>query len=253
MRLGIIGVGHLASALVKGVLRTGFLTAENIVLAPRGHSAQLRAQFGCTIAEDNAGLVNACDTVLLAVRPQDAVAAVSGLPWRSDQIVLSACAGVSIADLAPYVQAAQVVRIMPTIAAQFGESATLVYPALPQLAPLLAALGKSYELKSEDHFEVGSVSAAIFGWAQALIGASSDWSSDKGMDRAQARALIAQTFISAGTMVAKTDEPVSQLLDSLATPGGITEAGLKHLENTAAIEAWNGAADAALGKLEKRR
>ena len=40
---------------------------------------------------------------------------------------------------------------------------------------------------------------------------------------------------------------------SLATPGGITEAGLTHLESTAAIEAWNGAADAALGKLEKRR
>ena len=132
-------------------------------------------------------------------------------------------------------------------------SKVLIHPALPQLAPLLAALGKSYELGSEDQFEVGSVSAAIFGWAQALIGASSNWSADKGLDSAQARALIAQTFISAGTMVAKSDEPVALLLASLATPGGITEAGLKHLQSTAAIEAWNGAADAALGKLEKRR
>lgn len=251
MKLGIIGVGHLATAFAKGLLGAGHMPALDIVLSPRGQSIQLHQQFGCLIARDNASLVEQCDTVLLAVRPEQAVAAIADLPWRSDHVLMTACAGVSTQALAPFAAQAKLVRIMPTVAAEFGESATLIYPGLAQLTPLLDAIGKSFVLDSEDQFEVGSVSAAIFGWAQALIQASSAWSAQRGMDEDQARALLAQTFVSAGATVAGSELPVSKLLDNLATPGGITETGLNHLDDAGAIEAWNGASNAALAKLEK--
>ena len=144
------------------------------------------------------------------------------------------------------------VTIMPTIAAEFGESATLIYPPRPDLEPFFEAIGKTCALENEEQFEVGSVSAAVFGWAQALIKASSEWSAHKGLHEDLAKALLAQTFISAGTTVAASDLSMTKLLENLATPGGITEAGLNHLQISGAFDAWDGANDAALAKLEKQ-
>ena len=251
MKLGVIGVGHLSTAILKGLVRAAFIPAGDIVLSPRGHSNDLSKQFGFDVAESNANLVEDCDTILLAVRPKDAVSAVNGLPWRSDHVLMTACAGVSTSELLPVLAGAKVVRIMPTIASEFGESATLVFPEMPQLQPFFSALGKSYVLDDEDQFEVGTVSAAIFGWAQALIMNSNDWAAKNGMNADQARQLLAQTFISAGTIIAEKDQPVAEILKSLATPGGITEAGLQHLENTQTIRAWEEASEIVLKKLGK--
>ncbi|MEO0910583.1 MAG: pyrroline-5-carboxylate reductase dimerization domain-containing protein, partial [Pseudomonadota bacterium] len=170
---------------------------------------------------------------------------------KSCDVETPARAGVSTSQLLPVVAGAKVVRIMPTIASEFGESATLVFPETPQLETFFSALGKSYVLDDEDQFEVGTVSAAIFGWAQALIMNSNDWAAKNGMNADQARQLLAQTFISAGTIIAEKDQPVAEILKSLATPGGITEAGLQHLENTQAIKAWEEASEIVLKKLVK--
>lgn len=252
MRLGVIGVGHLSSAIVKGLLRAEWAPAEQIVLSPRGHSAELGQQFGFTVADSNASLVAQCDAVLLAVRPKDAVAAITGLPWRADHVVITACAGVSIAQLSPVAGAAHIVRIMPTIAAEFGASATLVYPATSPVQTMLSTLGPCFGLDDEVQFEVGTVSAAIYGWAQALMMASSEWAAAHGMDADQARALLAQTFVSAGITVAETDLPMRQILANLATPGGITEAGLQHLDSAGALQAWDAASEIVLHKLQDK-
>lgn len=251
MKLGIIGVGHLATALLKGLQSSQFLASDDIILSPRGSSKSLAADFGFRIATDNASLVETSDTILLAVRPRDTLEAIRGLPWRADHVLLSCCAGVPTAALSPLIGKATVVRMMPTIAAEFGQSATLIYPSMPRMEPFFGAIGKTYALENEDQFEVGSVSAAVFGWAQALIKASSDWSTQKGMPEDQSKALMAQTFISAGTTVAASDLSMTTLLENLATPGGITEAGLNHLNNTGALGAWDGASDAALARLEQ--
>jgi len=52
-------------------------------------------------------------------------------------------------------------------------------------------------------------------------------------------------------MVAASDEPMDHLLEHLATPGGITELGLKHLERHEVGEAWSGACDAVVDRLTK--
>ena len=252
MRLGVIGVGHLSSALLKGLLRADWATAEQIVLSPRGHSAELQRDFGFSVADSNESLVAQCDAVLLAVRPMDAVAAITGLPWRADQMLITACAGVSIPQLAPVAGDAHIVRIMPTIAAEFGASATLVFPEMPQVQNMLAVLGPCFVLDDESQFDVGTVSAAVYGWAQALMMASSEWAAANGMEADQARALLAQTFISAGITVAQTDLPMRQILSNLATPGGITEAGLQHLDSAGALQAWDTASEIVLHKLQDK-
>ncbi|WP_255012294.1 pyrroline-5-carboxylate reductase [Roseovarius sp. M141] len=247
MKLGIIGVGHLSVSILRGLLRAGH-APESILLSPRGHGADMARDHGFALAKDNAQIVGACDIVLLAVRPGDAPGAVRGLPWRAGQTMLSACAGVPLAALD--IGAATPVRIMPITAASLGASPTLAYPDAGPARTLLEAIGTVIILRSEAEFEAATVSAAMYGWAQALIRSGADWTAAHGMDATQARQLVASTFTAAGRMIAEEDAPMDDILATLCTPGGITRAGLDHLEAKGAPAAWNGACDLVLRKLQ---
>lgn len=130
-----------------------------------------------------------------------------------------------------------------------GSQPTLLCPPDAQALELLQRLGPAVELADEDQFEVATVSAAIYGWAQALIAAGADWSAANGLDPDTARQLVARTFVAAGRMVSEKDAPVQRLLEELVTPGGITEAGLRHLEGKAVPQAWSQACDIVLARL----
>ena len=247
-RIGFLGVGHLAQEIIAGLLRSG-LPASELVLSSRGYGPELAARHGIDLATDNLELVAVADIVLLATRPCDAVAAVTGLGWRSGQILVSACAGVQLNALRAAAAPAQVARIMPLTASSLGASPTTVYPDLPALRPLLERLGSVIPLSHEAEFETATVSAAIYGWAQMLIGLGRDWSVAHGMAPDAARRLAAETFVAAGRMIAERPETGEALLQSLVTPGGITECGLQVLTAEGVEASWQLACDAVLAKL----
>jgi len=249
-RIGFLGVGHLARCLIAGFLKSG-LPADRMMLSPRGQSKAISAKTGIPVAASNEALIDTCDTVILAVRPAHAVDAVSGLPWRADQTLISACAGIPIAELSAGAPAAAIARIMPVTAAEIGASPTVYFPAVPNVAELVARLGPAIPLSEEGDFETATVSAAVYGWVQKLIQVSADWATAQGMPPDTARQLSAGMFSAAGRVVAASDKPMEDLLAQLATPGGITELGLQHLEQAEVSEAWSGACDAVRERLTK--
>lgn len=248
MNLGILGVGHLAETLLAGLMRSG-MSPEKILLSPRGKGSELAAMHGFDLAQDNADLVRRSDCVLLTVRPAAAQAALTGLPWRDDQIVVSACAGVTIATLAAAATPARIVRIMPLTAAEIGKSPTILYPDLPELRAFLDRLGTPIPVGREEDFEIATINAAAYGWVQSLIGLTAAWSVAQGLAPDTARLLTARTFEAAGALIAEKPEPVAQLLHELVTPGGITERGLHVLEEADVPAAWEEACQAVLDKL----
>lgn len=247
-RIGFLGVGHLAAALVEGFVRAGH-PPSGLRLAPRGQARLLGERHGIAVAADNGELVRDCDLVILATRPADAVSAVAGLPWRGSQVLVSACAGVSLASLEAPAAPARLCRIMPLTASAFGASPTTLFPALPLAAQVLARLGPVLPLASEEAFEAATVTAAVYGWAQALIARTASWQTAQGLDAATARQLCALTFIAAGTMIARSQTPMDVLLSELATPGGITERGLGVLSDGGTPAAWDAACATVLAKL----
>jgi pyrroline-5-carboxylate reductase len=248
MIIGILGVGHLAASMLAGFRRSG-LDPAAFILSPRGKAAALAARHGFQLAVDNRDLVERSDVVILSVRPTHAPEAVQGLPWREGQVVVSVCAGVPLArlDVAP----ARAVRAMPFTASEIASSPTVYFPDLEQARTVLDRLGPSIALASETDFEVATVSAAVYGWAQDLIRNTADWSSARGLDPAIARRLAAMTFVAAGRLIAEKSEPMDQMLEELVTPGGITERGLQVLSARGVPAAWEEACAAVLDKLNR--
>lgn len=249
-RLGVIGVGHLATTILAGLINSGW-RAKDVILAPRGYSAELAERHGFRLATNNKAVVEGSSVVLVAVRPSDAERALEDLPWRPDQLVLSACAGVPLSAIGPAADPAAVTRIMPLTSSELGASPTLVYPAHPAAEAFLSAIGSTIVLSDESQFEACTVSAAVYGWAQMLVRETAEWTIEAGVPEPVARALVARTFVAAGRIIDEKDEPMDHLLDGLCTPGGITEAGLKHLSGAEVPEAWRGACDVVIQKLTK--
>lgn len=248
MTLGIIGVGHLARSILAGLVRAGHPPAD-ILLSPRGGGPDLAGRHGFVLAPDNAALVERSDIVLLSVRPADACHAVQDLPWREGQVLMSACAGVLRASLQAAASGARVIRIMPITAAEQGASPTLAFPLVPEVQPFLDAIGSTIALDSEAQFETATVSAAVYGWAQALIRTGAVWNAQNGLDPSVARQLAARTFVAAGLMQTDESQTMDATLASLCTPGGITEAGLQSLQQSGVPEAWEEACALVLRRL----
>ncbi len=245
MTIGILGVGHLAVSMVNGLMKAG--NSESILLSPRGKAKELAAMHGLDVCRDNRELVERSDIVILAVRPADAVSALEGLPWRTGQLIISVCAGVALSQFPPI--PARIVRAMPLTATQINASPTVFHPDIAEARALIARLGPAIALASEDEFEVATVNAAIYGWAQDLVRQSILWGQSQGVDGLTMRQLVARTFVAAGRMIAETDEPVEAILKDLVTPGGITELGLTVLEQQQQPAAWQAACEAVLERL----
>lgn len=252
MKIGIIGIGHLGSALVRGYVAAGL--GEDLILSPRGRdqTALLRAEFGLQIATDNADVVRQSDVVIIAVRPNDVIDTVRMLPWQEKHTVICAAAGISLGALRGAVVPGIAVRAMPVMASAVNESAIPLYPATGTAVSALGPLGRVTPCESEDAFTSLSALGAWFGWLFALTGATAERLIDQGVQTETARRATADMMRAAGAYIAANPQrDPMDTMRNLATPGGITEAGMRTLNEADAFHPWSNAMNAALERLQE--
>ncbi len=249
-RVAILGVGHLTSHIVPGFMRSPgnyefVLSQRNSELA-----SKLQAEFDLPIATDNGALVDQADMVLLGTRPMDAVDAVRGLPWRRDHKLVSLCAGVTLADLAPVAKPATIVRAMPIIAAMFGSSPTAIYPDDCDVSRLFSLCGTALALGQESQFDAATAMACHASGLLSLIDKMAEWCMNAGLEADVARRFSAEITRASGDMViGRSDVSIEELISELTLPGSVTEAALNHLSDADATGAWQGSADLVMSKL----
>jgi len=248
--VGILGAGHLIKHLMPTLIRSG----HRFVLSTRSTDVvrDLQARFDLETCDDPQAIVDGVDIVILSVRPFQALDLCAGLRFRDGQTVLSLCAGLTLDALEPVLSPARAVRAMPVIAAEFGESPTLLWPDDDACRALLAPCGPVLAMRDEAEFEPASVIACYFGWVQHLIGEISDWSTEQGVPAPISRHLVAQMTRAAGTLVGeRTDASVAQLVEQITPPRSMTGLGLDHLHERDAFGPWREAADHVLAAMKK--
>lgn len=246
-RLGILGAGHFGGYLLEGLLRE--TDPPRVLLSPRGQSAALAARFDCAVAASNAALVEDSDVVLLAVRPPAAPAAVAGLPWRRDHVLVSVCGAVPLAALDA--GHATKVRAMAAASVALGESTVLLWPEDARARAVLARLGPVIAVPDEEALDAGT---AMYGYYAMLFGLMAEgerWIERQGYTPEDARTIVGLAFRGAGGMRLRDKATAPEaILSSLATPGGLTERGLASLSQDGALGAWSRALDAILRRIK---
>jgi len=221
-RIGILGVGELATYLVRGLFRGG--DHPPLLFSPRNaeKAHALTRECDARVCADNAELVTDSEVVIVATRPDQVSEALRDLPWRPTHTLISVAAGVSLAILRDVASPATLVRAMPVSCAAIGESPTAIHPRNEQAQALFERLGPVHVLADEQSFEAASVLGAYYGWVFALMAEVSRWTESAGVPPAQARALVAgMTRGAAATALNDPDRSPAEMLAALQTPGGI--------------------------------
>lgn len=250
MKIGILGVGHLAGYLVQGA------AGHDFVLSPgSGPKAQtLAAAHGCTVAAGNQDVIDRCDHILVCLPAQSGLGTLRGLIFAEDQSVCSAMAGVSQADLAQAVAPARAcVTMMPGHANALGVGPSLLYPPDPDWAGFLAACGPVHELARAQDFETAAVFGALSGASLAFMARLADWFAGQGLDPALARQLVAETLRGNAEVVLQARESLAEICAGVATPGGITEQLVGDLDRDGALSAWAAAMTRVLHRMAPDR
>jgi len=242
--IGVIGVGHLMSYIVRGWMRAD--PELEIILSPRNREVaqELSDAYGLEIAANNATVVKRSDIVVLATRPGDLLDAVSELPWRNGQIAVSVAAGVARSGLERACEPATVVRTMPVTAAEIGESPTTMFPENEDVRDLFERVGNVFAFKDEATFDLANAQGVIFSVFHAGIQSVAAWFEENGLSAGRARELAASAFKATGEMVLSHPErSFDDMVAEYATEGSLTAIALEALRANGGLDGWHDALD----------
>lgn len=238
MKIGILGIGHLAAYLVQGAQGAG----HDFVLSPRsaGKAADLAARYGCSIAASNQAVVDACDHILVCLPAAEGLAVLRGLTFRAGQELCSAMAGVGLEDLRAAVAPAKaIVSMMPGYANAFSAGPTFLHPPHAGWAGFFAACGPVHEIAAPRDFETAAVFGAMSGASVFFMRHLAQWYEAEGLAPATARRLVAETLRGNAEVLLQSDEPLDAICKGVTTPGGITEQLLADLGRDGALDSWH--------------
>jgi pyrroline-5-carboxylate reductase len=242
-KIGMLGTGNMASALVRGLLSSKTLRPDQI----RGsdvraeHLAELEQKYGIKTTTNNSELLAWANVVVLAVKPQviDRVLDQVAGDFSSDTLVISVAAGVPIRAIeARLPSGARVLRAMPNTAAIALAGATGVAPgsrATPEdvkfTKALFDAIGRTVVLDESLIDAVTGLSGSGPAYIMLIIEALADGGVKVGLHRETALLLAAQTVYGSAKLLLETGEHPGRLKDMVTSPGGTAIAGLHTLES----------------------
>jgi pyrroline-5-carboxylate reductase len=241
-RIGMLGAGNMAGALIRGLLASKSVTAEQIVASDvrSEHLKELETKYGIKTFSDNRELAAVSNLVVLAVKPQviDRVLDQMADSFAPDTLLVSIAAGVPIRSLEARLPAhVRVVRAMPNTAAIALAGATGIAPGsratqkdIDITQALFAAVGRSVVIDESLIDAVTGLSGSGPAYIMVIIEALADGGVKVGLHRDTALLLAAQTVYGSAKLLLETGEHPGRLKDMVTSPGGTAIAGLHTLE-----------------------
>ncbi len=234
MKLGIVGLGNMANAILGGIIKSGLFAPSDITgsdkdVAQRESAAE---KLGINICEHNEDALKDSDYVIIAVKPQvyEAVLPEIKKAMKKEQVVISIAPGKTLAYLGDrLVDGAKIVRLMPNTPALVGEGCTgacrnknVTDEEFAFVMKMLAGFGKAYEVKEDQMDAVVAVSGSSPAYVFMLIDAMADGAVAEGLDRATAIKMAAQAVLGSAKMVLETGKHPAVLKDMVCSPAGTT-------------------------------
>jgi pyrroline-5-carboxylate reductase len=238
-QIGFLGGGHMARALIGGLLSRGMSAAQLSVGEPVAQARELLARdFKVRVSADNRAAIDGCELVIVAVKPQEAGKVLRSLApqLRSARPVLvSIAAGIRIASLSAWAGPdVPIIRTMPNRPALIGAGVTGMYAAPGVTADqralaeqVMRAAGLAVWVGRESDLDVvtalsGSGPAYFFLLAELMMHAAIG----QGLEPEAARQLAVGTLHGAGALAQMSDGDLARLRQEVTSKGGTTEAAL---------------------------
>lgn len=256
MKVAFVGGGKMAEAMVAAFIRSGVARPHEIFVGDVSEErrAALKSTHGINTYKENQRLPDLAGTVIMAVKPQDLGAALDEFAGAmgAKHLVISIAAGVRVAALEARLKGARVVRVMPNLACQVGDSMSAFTCGARATAEdrrttqtLLESFGRAEELP-EELFDVvtalGGSGPAFFAYVLQCL---ADAAVRHGMDRDTALTFATQTMLGTARVLQERELAPEDLIASVSSRKGTTAEGMDVLRDSDLADVLGATIDAA--------
>ena len=253
MKLGFIGCGNMAGAMMKGIIGNNIISGDEIM----GYDVleesrqKVKKELGICVASSNINLVEKSEIIVLAVKPQyyeEVISEIRGYV-SEEQIIVTIAPGKTLEwVIGCFGKNVKIVRTMPNTPALVGEGITaaccnefVTKEELEKVVNILKGFGRCEVISEKLMDVVVSVSSSSPAYVFMFIEAMADAAVADGMPRAQAYEFAAQAVLGSAKMVLETGKHPGELKDMVCSPAGTTIEAVRVLEEkgmrSAVIEA----------------
>ncbi len=243
MKIGFIGLGNMASAIIGGMLEKGMVEAGDIVGSEKLPETAKRAadRFGIKAVTDNKAAAREADILFLAVKPNFLSEVIAEIreEVRKETLIVSIAAGRTLSYLKEAFGRPElkIIRCMPNTPALVLEGCTGVSAGdevpgedLDLVVKLLSSFGRASIVPERLMDVVVGISGSSPAYVFMFIEAMADAAVAGGMPRQQAYEFCAQAVLGSARLVLETGTHPGQLKDMVCSPGGTTIDAVRVLE-----------------------
>jgi len=235
-KLGFIGAGKMATAILKGVLASKVFEKENIFISDKNEDAllNLKKEYGVNTCSSNSEVVKNSDIILFAVKPfvlRDVLNEIKPF-LKSEHLVLSIAAGISIKTIKEILGETSIIRIMPNTPALVTCGMSAVCPdenvsseEKDIALKIFGSIGEVITASEKDIDTITAISGSGPAFYYRFIEDIARAGEKLGLDYETALKLSAQTALGSAKMIMDTKVAPEQLIINVTTPGGCTAVG----------------------------
>ena len=241
MTIGFIGAGHMASAIIYGIVSSGEYKKRDIYIFDVNE--ELRRHYiseGFNVVGSEAELVLASNIVFLCVRQPalpGVLNAIRGVV-TSKNVIVSIIAGISIGLIKSVLgQECKVIRSMPNMPASICKGVTAIsydmpitYAELTRTKELFETIGSVEILPEEQMNEVISVSSSSPAYVYMLMRAMVEGGVQQGMDKDVAERLVFETVAGSVEYAKLSGQSLDDIIASICSPNGTTIRAVDYLD-----------------------
>ena len=240
MKIGFIGCGNMARAIIGGIIEKE-IEANSNIFASDINSQNLRdfcSQKNINALSSNDEIIKECSVIILCIKPQNFDEALSNIKAEiEDKLFVSIAAGTDIAKIEKLLdKSAKIARIMPNLNAAVSASVSAVcfnenctYEDKKITKKIFKSIGKVYEL-DEVYFSAFSAACCCSpAFTFMYINALCEGAQKCGLDKETALESAANAVIGSAKMLLNSDTEPDELVKMVCSPGGTTIEGVKTL------------------------
>tara|TARA_Y100000310_G_scaffold342230_2_gene444431 strand:+ start:18 stop:812 length:795 start_codon:yes stop_codon:yes gene_type:complete len=242
MKIGFIGSGNMAKALMKGILDKSVCSKDDLVSSDIFPEVleKIKNELGISVTENNNEVVKNSELIFLAVKPQVMDKVLEGVKEDiGEKIIVSIAAGVQIKQMENVLGDKKIVRVMPNTPCLVGEMAA-GYSVNSQLSPedkekvkkVLESSGVAFEMEESKLDAVTGLSGSGPAFVARLIESFTEAGVKNGLEKDVAYALSLKTFLGTAKLLEEMKLEPAKLVEMVSSPNGTTVAGREVLESS---------------------
>jgi len=231
MKFGILGYGNLGKAFAEALLYTKMVSPHEISVCDNSDAALSIAKsksFNVYSTDNINEMIENTDVICIVVKGKvfEELSSVIDKDIIKDKLVISLMAGESFEKIYSLIGNVKLARIMPSVAIATNEG-VIAYTKIPEnVEEIFKKFGYAFETPPEEIEKVTAFSACGLGFAAYLIDAFSAAGESMGFSHETASHIAALTFKNASE-----SQNFKEKVKEVATPGGATEQGIKHMDS----------------------